>query len=188
MQLDTTRWTFFFQWDWLHAVKAHTHYKSNKHFGFRCTWEKRKKKREGTAALPCEAVDVVRLCCHAAVLWQCQMNFCPPIPWLVFKLACGPRPFLWACRLLGNTSISSGCDAVCLPPSVPRDPIALSLVSTGLLMSGSWTSAALVIKERSAISTLIFFFPSLSLSLSICPRLLCSCLLLPPFIYACSFT
>lgn len=41
-------------------------------------------------------------------------------------------------------------------PLMPNDPVALPLVSTGLLMSGSWTSAALVIKEHWAISTLAF--------------------------------
>lgn len=56
--------------------------------------------------------------------------------------------FLSAPRLPGNTSISCGCVAAPLPPSALPDPIALPLVSTGLLTSGSWTSAALVIKEH----------------------------------------
>jgi len=120
----------------------------------------------------CEAVDVIRLCCHAAVLWQCQMNFCTPIPRLVFKLARRPCPFLWACGLLGNTSISCGCDAVCLPfgaewPHCPSSSV------RRMLMSCSWTSAILVIKEHWAISTRIF------LSQSTCPRSLCFSLFLP---------
>lgn len=66
----------------------------------------------------CEAVDVIRLCYHASVLRQCQMNFCTPIPSFLFKLACRPCPFSWACRLLGNASISCGCDTR-RPPTPP---------------------------------------------------------------------
>lgn len=64
----------------------------------------------------CEAVDVIRLCCHIAVLWQRQLNLCTPIPVLVFKLAHIQCPFLWVCRLLGNTSISYGCWCPMLSP------------------------------------------------------------------------
>lgn len=59
-------------------------------------------------------------------------------------------------------------------PLMPNDPVALSLVSTGLLMSGSWTSAALVIKEHWAISTLAFHshLPSFTLFQPLPPSLL----------------
>lgn len=93
---------------------------------------------------------VVTLQCYDSTRWTFVCQF----PSRFLRLADGPWPFFFssfflsAPRLPGNTSISCGCVAAPLPPSVLPDPIALPLVSTGLLTSGSWTSAALVIKEH----------------------------------------
>lgn len=139
----------------MYVANAHpyTHHKSNEEFSF----------PEEYRHYSHEAVDVIRLCCHAAVLWQCHMNFCTPIPWLVFKLAHGPCPFLWAHTFLGNTSISCGCDAVCLPPWCQMTPLPFFLCPAGCSCLVPEPPMPWLLKSTGRYQTLPF---SLALSLS----------------------
>lgn len=56
---------------------------------------KRDKNKTKPSSDTCAAADAAGLCCHAAVLWQHQMNFRLPIPQSVLKAADGPWPFFF---------------------------------------------------------------------------------------------